>query len=311
MAEKLNVKGADPRLESLFDFFVRGWPDDARTRDIWADRIRKAASQPGFKFDPALRRFLAYILVGSKKYSALASAKNSSYPKKNKIAKLIIRVARLIDRRASRAEFSAAHSAVFSSAVDAASREHVDDDYGAAAHAARAAARAAGTFLARPGAPYFGAHAADATNSAYGATAPAYGATAPAAAQEFAAALLYFVEQEAYGRGKRRGNPSTEKVPSLEKLLGTRKASSRTSNPSKKKTAKKATKRKAPLAKTLISKCQKAWDHYCERPSKKRIKEVFDHLEVMKESSAKTVKDERARCLRAANKEAKRLKMKR
>ena len=73
---------------------------------------------------------------------------------------------------------------------------------------------------------------------------------------------------------------------------------------------KASSKKAAPKASTLINKCRKLWDSYCERPSKKRLEEVFSHLETMKESSAKTVKEERARCLWAANKEAKRLKMK-
>lgn len=53
----------------------------------------------------------------------------------------------------------------------------------------------------------------------------------------------------------------------------------------------------------LIRKCQKLWEHYCERPAKKRLKEVFDHLEKMKESKSKRVKEERSRCLRVANKQ--------
>lgn len=82
-------------------------------------------------------------------------------------------------------------------------------------------------------------------------------------------------------------------------------------NPGKKKSAKKkATRKKAPEWKKLINKCQKNWDHYCERPGKKRLKEVFAHLEEMKKSDSKRVKEERAACLRIANKEAKRLGMK-
>lgn len=109
-------------------------------------------------------------------------------------------------------------------------------------------------------------------------------------------------------------NPSTnpylgDAVERAKKHKRTQKKKSHTtmvSNPKKKKTSRS----KGPSAKTLISKCQKLWDHYCKRPSKKRLQEVLDHLEKMKGSSAKSVKEERARCLRAANKEAKRLKMK-
>jgi len=76
-------------------------------------------------------------------------------------------------------------------------------------------------------------------------------------------------------------------------------------NPPKKKVTKKA----ASPAKALIDKCQKAWKHYCERPGRKRLKEVFTHLEKMEKSSAKTVKAELRRCKRSAKAEAKRLGM--
>jgi len=440
MAKKLNVKLADRQFGTLsFKFFMDNWPkSDLKTRDIWADRIRTAVSQPDFKSEPVLRKFLVYILVGSKKYSALASVKKTDYPKKRDVEKVIVRVARLIQKKAPERELRAARAAA-DAAMRAADRVAADA-YADAAYADAAAADVADYAADAAAASADSALGVDdARAAAYAADRAAFAAADRAAyataLNEYAAALLYFVEQQAYGRGKRRGNPSTEKVPSLEKLLGTRRASSRTSNPSKKepvingwevytymsgpphqwgarirdpngsgvhmsrivnkcefylnvhtvdsqygswiqleltsgcdprflerttisarkyglvleapklqaekvlkaatlwadkkipkkqnpskrsdskpkakkKTAKKATKRKAPLAKTLISKCQKTWDHYCERPSKKRLKEVFDHLEVMKESSAKTVKEERARCLRAANKEAKRLGMK-
>ncbi len=91
-------------------------------------------------------------------------------------------------------------------------------------------------------------------------------------------------------------------------------------NPTKKKPAKKPTKKKAtkkkvtskktPTYQLLINRCQKLWDHYCERPSKSRLKPVLEHLEKMKASTSKKVADERKRCLRVANKEARRLKMK-
>lgn len=64
-------------------------------------------------------------------------------------------------------------------------------------------------------------------------------------------------------------------------------------------------------ASELIQGCQLKWESYCERPSKKRLKAVFDHLETMKASKSAKVKSERRRCLRVANLEAKRLKMKR
>jgi len=86
-------------------------------------------------------------------------------------------------------------------------------------------------------------------------------------------------------------------------------------NPKKKKAKKKAAKKKAskrkgPTALSLIGNCQRKWGSYCVRPSKKRLQVVLDHLEKMKASKAKSVKDERRRCLRSANLEAKRLGMK-
>lgn len=77
-------------------------------------------------------------------------------------------------------------------------------------------------------------------------------------------------------------------------------------NPAKKKVARK----KTPPYQLLINRCRKLWDHYCERPNKKRLKPVLEHLDKMKVSTSKKVADERRRCLRVANKEAKRLKMK-
>jgi len=87
-------------------------------------------------------------------------------------------------------------------------------------------------------------------------------------------------------------------------------------NPPKKKATKKkvakkkATRKKTPPWQLLINRCQKLWDHYCERPSKARLKPVLAHLEKMKGSTSKKVADERKGCLRVANKEARRLKMK-
>ncbi len=72
----------------------------------------------------------------------------------------------------------------------------------------------------------------------------------------------------------------------------------------------KKTKRNPDSAKSLISKCQKLWDHYCERPGKTRLQAVFKHLEKMEKSTAKTVKAELRRCKRSARAEAKRLGMK-
>ena len=77
-----------------------------------------------------------------------------------------------------------------------------------------------------------------------------------------------------------------------------------------KKNPKKSTRKKVSPAQRLIKRCQKLWDTYCERPTKKNLRAVLEHLEKMKQSKSEKVKSERRRCLRVANKEAKRLKVK-
>ena len=211
MTEKLNAEGVDPRLTDLVGYFVDTWiDDDFDTRDIWLERIQLTAIQHGFEFEPALRKFLIYILVGSKRYSALSSVKKSSYPKRDEIAKIIVSVSKLIDRGASKKELAAAADAAYA-AADAA----VDADVAyvaAAAYASRNAAYAAYSDERTPDAASRAVTAAAAAARAADDTAAAY----VAARREFASALLYFVEQQAQGR---RRSSSTEKVPSLEKLL--------------------------------------------------------------------------------------------
>ena len=73
---------------------------------------------------------------------------------------------------------------------------------------------------------------------------------------------------------------------------------------------KKATRKKTPPYQLLINRCHKLWTHYCERPSKKRLEAIYVHLDKKKESTSKKVATERRRCLRAANAEAKRIKLK-
>lgn len=73
----------------------------------------------------------------------------------------------------------------------------------------------------------------------------------------------------------------------------------------RKKTSKKRAKK--PQHRKLIDTCRKHWEAYCERPNKTNLKKVFKHLEKMAESSAKSVKDERRKCLRVAKLEAKEL----
>jgi hypothetical protein len=82
----------------------------------------------------------------------------------------------------------------------------------------------------------------------------------------------------------------------------------RTGNPRGRK--KKAARKTTPEWRRLIRRCHKLWDHYCERPGRKRLQDVLKHLEKMKSSTSEKVLEERGRCLRVAKAEAKRLKMK-
>lgn len=56
-------------------------------------------------------------------------------------------------------------------------------------------------------------------------------------------------------------------------------------------------------SKDLIFQCQNLWTKYYNRPTKKNLNSVFEHLEKMKSSKNKKVLAERTRCLRVANKE--------
>jgi hypothetical protein len=71
----------------------------------------------------------------------------------------------------------------------------------------------------------------------------------------------------------------------------------------RKKKAKK--KKKATTAKELVSKCQKLWEAYCEKPGVTKLRAVAKHCEAMKASKAKSVKAERSRCMRSIRAEAK------
>jgi hypothetical protein len=91
------------------------------------------------------------------------------------------------------------------------------------------------------------------------------------------------------------------------------KVSKNTTRKKAKKAAKKMDRKSKPGWKILIDRCEKLWTAYCEKPTKRNLGLVFDHLAQMKAStkyeSSKRVRDERAKCLRSANAEAKRLGM--
>ncbi len=78
----------------------------------------------------------------------------------------------------------------------------------------------------------------------------------------------------------------------------------------KKKKSKKKAKKRSKKRETLIGKSRRLWDGYVEKPTKKALKSVLDHLEDMEASGAKTVKAEWRRAKRVAKDEAKRLGMK-
>jgi len=120
---------------------------------------------------------------------------------------------------------------------------------------------------------------------------------------------------EAYLRMKESGGTLEEHGRAIEaeraaKKKPAKKKVAKKKTTKKKVAKKKATKKKTPPYQLLINRCQKLWDHYCERPSKTRLKPVLAHLEKMKGSTSKKVDAERKSCLRVANKEARRLKMK-
>ena len=295
---QLGVEGADARLEYLFEYFADSWPGrDLDTRDLWMQRMRLAVSQNGFEFEPALRNFLVRILVGSKKYSVLASLKKTDRPERRGLEKVTVRIARLIQKKASTRELDV----VITQTITTVS----DDDDDVSYYATLALGAAAGTAGDD--------RAADAAGRAVifarqAAAAARDGRAADAAREDFAAALLFFVEQQAQApRRRRQQNPSTEKVPTLKQLLGRTPKSNPRGKPAKKETTRKP---KAGSAAELKSECRRLWEHYCERPNKTRLKAVMKHCEKMAESTAKSVKEERQRCMRSARREMKKLGMK-
>jgi len=109
---------------------------------------------------------------------------------------------------------------------------------------------------------------------------------------------------EAYSRMKKSGGTLEEHMSTVQ--------SERTSR--RKKIKKKSVRKSKPGWKILTDRCDKLWDDYDKKSTKKNLNLVFDHLAKMKASTkyetSKNVRDKRASCLRKANKEAKRLKIK-
>jgi len=109
---------------------------------------------------------------------------------------------------------------------------------------------------------------------------------------------------------KKPAKKKATKAWSARDIKGMQEFADRKLGTKKKATKKKVARKKTPEWQRLINRCRKLWDHYCERPSKARLKPVLEHLEKMKASTSKKVADERKSCLRIANKEARRLKLK-
>jgi len=79
-------------------------------------------------------------------------------------------------------------------------------------------------------------------------------------------------------------------------------------NPAKGSKRKKASSKKAePTAKELISKCRDLFEAYKKKPGRARLNAAIKQCEKMKGSKFKTVKEERARCMRGIRREKKRL----
>jgi hypothetical protein len=79
-------------------------------------------------------------------------------------------------------------------------------------------------------------------------------------------------------------------------------------NPAKGSRPKKASAKKAePTAKELISKCRDLFEAYKKKPGRARLNAAIKQCDKMKGSKFKTVKEERARCMRGIRREKKRL----
>ena len=270
-------------------------------------KARRAARQEGFHYGgAAFRSFMVYILADSK-YSALRSLKKADYPKDKKEAeKSITWMTRLISSNAYKGKLHIAIGTASRSAADAnkvaaeatearrvaySAEAYVaaaayDADYFAAMQVARAVGGAylAGQAVARGDTPDVPSVAIDAVNHVV-AAALNY-ANWDAIYTNYAEGLINIMRKEAErGRGPQANPGRRKKVKKVAK--------------------KRSSKTKPPTARELVKQCRDLWTHYCERPNKTRLRPVIKHLETMKASSAKTVKEERARCLRAANKEAK------
>lgn len=64
-----------------------------------------------------------------------------------------------------------------------------------------------------------------------------------------------------------------------------------------------------PNARELVKQCREVWMHYCDRPNKTRLISVIRHLDAMGKSDAKSVRNERSRCMAVVSKEKKKYKM--
>ena len=240
-----------------------------------------------------VNRFNIYILVGSK-YSALASAEKSRYNKADEVADVIERTAEAI-RDNDRSKFGSLRAeakALFDEAwLKEASR--------VAAMAAKVAyvaiemelgdiddARWRRSLTLSQLAAEASAQAGEAREAWAQAAAGKWAGTAKGAEMMERAATAA------------REAANSDYAKALIKIMKKESERAPAQNPS-------APARKPSDAKSMIAECRRLWEHYCERPGKKRLAAVMKHLEKMKGSKAASVKTERTKCLRAAKLEEK------
>jgi hypothetical protein len=266
-------QGFDERITGAIEGLIDSgyFTDNLRERRYFIRKVTGYSRQAGADFSEVWPKFAMHILVGSK-YSALNSVKKIAG--KAEIQRVIIRVAKLYKSDGSTKEFRRAAYAAIDAAGTEEAAELATTRAGYAAYVGAEAASAASA----SGLDTF--KAASAARSAVNAS-----PTKHAAAEDCAKKLLELMREAASNAGRnlqRRQNP---------------------------KKTKKAARKATPQYQILINRCQKLWDAYCEKATKKNLRAVLGHLDKMKNSTSKKVADERRRCLRVANKEARRLKL--
>ena len=259
-------------LSETIEYIYKNWPiSKISERNLWLDRIHVALHQNGLNINCAINRFMVYILKDSN-LSVVSSLEKSRGDHWRKEKKETLRAVSVLDSFESRFDhctplkhldfYHKFHTKKFNIFTPA--RHSVEFIIGQNAFYLRAFIQLSARMAAASGI------AKDSSLAIY----------------HYAAALLYFVEQQAQGR--RRRNPSSEKIPSLEVQLG---MPATNPKPSRKAIRKTARVPKAPpkpaLAKDLIAECRSLWESYCDRPGKMRLRKVEKHCELMKPPSSR------------------------